>query len=432
MEQDNLKKYPNVLIISNDCLSNTENNGKTLANLFDKYPHENLAQLYFNPAKPTIKIRTYYRIMDINVLTACFKLNKICGEEMFLLESLEEVKNMNLNGIAADMPFKNCLKMMRDILWKSNNWKTQFFLEWLDQFNPQKIFFLAGDTGFTYDICAYISHRYKADVFTFITDDYFMKRRTISPFFWTRRNYLLKKVNVILTQSVKLFTISEEMQLQYKKIFNKESLLIANVEDMSEKRISEIEKDNIIRLVYVGSLYYGRADILEKLSLAIYNYNVKENKNIELQIYTTQQLSTRDISKLNRNRASRFCGSLDKQQLSLTLNKTDILVFIESFNKKYIEKVQLSFSTKIPEYLSLGKPVLAIGPPNIGSMKYLQKCAFCIYKEEEIQTKVEDFFENPQYQKEIGVKCRKQFDILQHEVMNSEKITDLICQIKSI
>ena len=46
-------EYPRILVISNNSFSDITNNGKTLASFFDKYPVNNIAQLYFNPESPS-------------------------------------------------------------------------------------------------------------------------------------------------------------------------------------------------------------------------------------------------------------------------------------------------------------------------------------------------------------------------------------------
>ena len=75
-------------------------------------------------------------------------------------------------------------------------------------------------------------------------------------------------------------------------------------------------------------------------------------------------------------------------QLKVRLNSCDYPVFVESFDKKQVEKTRLSFSTKIPEYLSLRKPIIAIGPRGIGSMDCLSKVAICINNVSEMKSKI--------------------------------------------
>ena len=78
----------------------------------------------------------------------------------------------------------------------------------------------------------------------------------------------------------------------------------------------------------------------------------------------------------------------DKEELIKTLNKADVLVFVESFAEEQIEKTRYSLSTKIPEYLSLKKPIFAVGPENISSMRYISDTAMCVFEIGEIYNRL--------------------------------------------
>ena len=55
------------------------------------------------------------------------------------------------------------------------------------------------------------------------------------------------------------------------------------------------------------------------------------------------------------------------------LARADILLHVESFEEKEKNYFRLSMSTKIPEYLSVGRPVLVVGPDDIGSVEYIRQ-----------------------------------------------------------
>ena len=63
------------------------------------------------------------------------------------------------------------------------------------------------------------------------------------------------------------------------------------------------------------------------------------------------------------------------------MEETDVLVHVESFDAYCKAKTSLSISTKIPEYLSSKRLILAIGPDDIASMEYLKNVAYCINSE---------------------------------------------------
>ena len=66
-----------------------------------------------------------------------------------------------------------------------------------------------------------------------------------------------------------------------------------------------------------------------------------------------------------------YCGSLKKEELNEQFYNADVLVHIEAFDRNSKHITRLSISTKIPEYLSTGVCVLAVGPQDVASIQYL-------------------------------------------------------------
>ena len=163
--------------------------------------------------------------------------------------------------------------------------------------------------------------------------------------------------------------------------------------------------------LYAGGLHFKRYETLNLLakSIAKYNLNTKGKKAI-LKIYSGSEPS-RDIKRyLNIKGASMFCGSLTPQELKVELNRCDIPVHVESFDRKCIESTRLSISTKIPEYLSLGKPVLAIGPSEVASMKYLEECAFCITNSDIIYEELMKFLADNKLKENLSNEALNKFN----------------------
>lgn len=115
------------------------------------------------------------------------------------------------------------------------------------------------------------------------------------------------------------------------------------------------------------------------------------------------------MKRINISGASEYRGSLKKDELIDVLNRSDILVFVESFDRRSIEATRLSLSTKIPEYLSLEKPVLAIGPSNVASMEYLSDVAFCVNDPRDIYASLEALVGDAQLRERIASAASKKY-----------------------
>ena len=433
MKNNSENKYPRILVISNNAFSSTSNNGKTLASFFDKLPAENIAQLYFNPEIPDHSYyHNYFRITDKEIVKCIFRKSDTCGEIIDRKAAKEtNTTRDNKDNVIRILKKYNIVRIIREILWMSKKWKTELLDQWLNEFSPEVVFFCAGDSGFAYDITKYIQKKYNTKLVVYITDDYVLPRKTLSLFWWLRRNYILKKMGNAIQESDLFITISQSMKEEYKKIFGKDSILALNMTESLRDESIPKENKTVLTLVYTGGFHFKRYITLNLLaqSLKKYNHDIKNKQKAYLKIYSNQEPSNKVLKYLNIKGASEFCGSLNAEQLKKVLNSSDILVHVESFGRKSIESTRLSISTKIPEYLSLGKPVLAIGPSEIASIKYLEDCAFCITDPDNIYSDLEKLLNDSELRKELAVKALRKYDNNHKKEIVSKKLISSIVNL---
>jgi hypothetical protein len=400
-------EYPRMLIISNNAFSDTTNNGKTLASFFDEYPAGKIAQLYFNPEEPTItRYNNYFRIMDMDVVRSVVKKSNACGKKISGNHNLKDNKVQKETPSLVTIISKNNLaRIAREVLWKSMKWKTKELDDWLNEFSPEVIFLCAGDSGFAYDITKYVQDKYGSKLVVYITDDYVLPRKTLSPFWWWRRNQILDRMKETVQKSDLFITISQQMRKVYAELLGKDSILAVNMTNsMKDGSISAVNNGKVT-LVYAGGFHFKRYVTLRLLAQSLKKYNdstINEQKAY-LKIYSGQEPNRKVLKYLNLEGVSKYCGKLSSVQLKEVLNSCDIPVHVESFDKKSIESTRLSISTKIPEYLSLGKAILAIGPNQVASMEYLNDTAFCITHKDSIYFEIKKLLDD----KELRVSLSK-------------------------
>ena len=246
-------------------------------------------------------------------------------------------------------------------------------------------------------------------------DDYILKRSQES--FWEKKHRLmvLRALKECANSSAVFFTICERMRKEYKRVLGVDSEILFNrCSSLYDKKLSlcSDENDKIIFL-YAGSLYYGREKALIELAKALKKINIEngeKGKEAVLHIYLNALPSDSFLHEIQELGTAKYLGKLDFKELKIKLNECNYPVFVESFEEKQMEKVQLSFSTKIPEYLSLEKTILAIGPDHIGSMDCLRNVAVCINSIEEIYAKVEHLLHYPEEFSNLGLKARQEYE----------------------
>jgi glycosyltransferase involved in cell wall biosynthesis len=74
---------------------------------------------------------------------------------------------------------------------------------------------------------------------------------------------------------------------------------------------------------------------------------------------------------LNNTSALRLGGTLSPEEISRALLAADVLIHVESFDPDVQQYTRFSLSTKVPQYMAMGRPILGYGPGNIASIEYI-------------------------------------------------------------
>lgn len=364
--------YPRVLIISNNPINNNANNGKTILSFFEGYPREMLFQLYFSNEQPTVdKCEEYFQLTDKDValnLGNSGRVLKVNGNHNCShpsTSSLRFLKNIHF------------IRWLREKSWSRLKYLPSKLVSWIDNINPELIFFCAGDSNFAYNIVEKIQKRMGTRLFTFITDDYITQYFSLSFFKSIRRKNTFRKLEMTLNRTERLFVISEKMSDYYKKIFDVESTVAIN--NYYPGNTIESSFNEVKVLVYAGSLYYNRDKELYKLSKALSRVNETSIVKATMYVYTNSKLAATSIRRF----AKKNCiirSAVNQDELRVIYQKSDILIHVESPLRKYKQLTKFSLSTKIPEYMSMKKCILGVGPNDVGSIEYINKFGVVINK----------------------------------------------------
>lgn len=373
MQSKNIN-YPRLLVISSNPFSTVSNNGKTLASFFEgTWPEDKIAQLYFYPEVPdSLVTENYYRITDTDILQAYFKRKKECGN--IIVRQTDNLKIKNKIAKIYKLNIKNwsSLRLFREVIWFLSPWKTNKLDDWLAEFSPEIIFFCGGN-AFAYRITYNITRKQKIPFVLYITDDYFLPYFSLSPAYWIRLFIMRKSFQKACHLAKNIITIGDDMSNEYLHKFGIQSKVAMNCVNLENYFNNEItSQKGPIRLAYVGSLSFNRWKVLSVIGQAL-NSLKKEGFDAKLDIFCSQKPNKNILREITIPSCCEYAGSLDREGVNKVLNNTDVLIHVEAFD--YVSKcnTRLSISTKIPEYLASGKLILAIGPKDVASIKYLKE-----------------------------------------------------------
>lgn len=401
-------KNKKILIISHNPLSQVNNNGKTLVSIFRGICEENIYQIYLTSEISDYSDKCHYlQINEKQILKSVLKAKNICCQEVCSTPGRVSSTAVRIKswGIHAK-------RLLRECIWKTGIWK-QNLREWLRDKRFEVVFFMAGDGVFAYDVYNYVMKHVKSKGCIFFTDDYIIGKTSSSPLALLRRIILKRKIIKTLPLVHDFYVISDEMKKEYDKLFSVDSYVIRNFsvekkDQTSEKSGIGVNEDLI--MVYAGGLHYNRWKVLSIIADKLKIINLSSKTQCKLKIFSSQSISADIIDKIAVKDTSMFCGGVSASQIAELYANSDILLHVESFDKKSIASTKYSFSTKIPEYLSSGKCVLAVGPSEIASMKYLSDFACVICDENELLEKLTKLTQNEEYRRAIKMSCDKRYE----------------------
>ena len=406
-----------ILIISNNVLSCQNNNGKTLLSFFKDEPSIKLAQIYLsNEILEDVCDADYYRISDKDVFRSLFFYGERAGSEVAFKKEYKFFIENKKNSSFDSKLFKrsDSARLIREIIWKFSRMDHEALLNWVNKVSPDLIFFCAGDSLFAYDVYNTVcNHAPNAKKVVYVTDDYIMPRKKLAPSWWLRKYLVCSKMKKAVQESDVFVTISECMRSEYKKRFFKDSIIAFNMSKSLKIENFKKESRTDLLLIYAGGLHFKRWETLTMLANALKVFNIENNRSVLLRIYYHQTVHKSVQEKMEVHGASVFCGPLDASGVQNALNNADILVHVESFSSESIESTRLSISTKIAEYISVGNKILAIGPSDVASMRFLDKHACCISCPDELASKLYNLLSDKSSYKQ-------NFDVLECQIAENK------------
>ncbi len=386
-----------VLVVSHNVFSFSSNMGRTLANFFKDTPCDDIAQLYLHTEVPTTDIcKNYFRITDFDILK---KKKNETGTRFGEADIQKDLKSERTDeGVEAQIyqfgrKRRPWMYVGRNLLWGLGKWKNDRLKVWLDEFCPDIIFFASGDYTFAYRIAMWASSYKKIPIVTYVCDDYyFLSRKSVSPLYYLNRFDFKRTIKKLFKKHKQAVMICDEVSRDYKKEFGINPTTIMTASDLTGKPLAERKENEKLKISYLGNLGYNRHLALTEAGRALVKLY---GGAVLIDLYSTEKRPK--ITKyLTRENGIDFHGGISADEVKRVIEKTDILMHIESMDEKNRKKVRYSVSTKIADSLASGKCLFAYGPEEVASMQHLIRndCAIAVTSPSELETALKSAFED--------------------------------------
>ena len=429
----NVKEYlPKVLIIDvnawrEDAPSNT------LLDIFRCWDSDKLALIYTSSAFPaTSACNRFFQIGESQVLRSVFKpwmrVGRIVTNDNTQTDKDTETEK-ELRGIA-HRSFSNLIRFAREIVWKLGHWKTKDLISFISDFDPDVIFVPIFPYAYMGRIQKYVLKHFRKPYVCYLADDNYSYDSCQSVLEYAQRCWTRKYVGYLARNCNEMFVIVDKEKEDTDEKFGTDSVILTKSIDFSNKSFIPKVLNSPLRFVYTGNLLIGRDASLSLVADAINRINEETGKTIaELYIYSQTNPKEETMEHINC-KDSHFCGSIPHQEVEQKLQEADVVVFAEALSGKQANIAILSFSTKITDYLSNGKCILAIGKEYIAPIDYFSKyqSALIASSPNDVYTKIKHIVDNPDIINQYGEKAYNCAVVNHDKKMVNDRFIDTICK----
>ena len=400
----------NILILTVDCWNSNIAAGSsyTYSSLFSSMCDYTISNIYTRDELPNDPCCSrYFQISENKVIKSILKRKTITGKEVVCVDR-ENKDNEVVVQKQKELYSKHrkhfyyLKKIIREIIWKLSHWRTDELDSFLESVKPDVVIFtMEGYIHFN-RLCRYVLKKTGSKSIGYFWDDNFTykQRRRIGYKFL--RFFQRKSLKKLAKETTAFWAISPKTKEEADRFFDINCTILPKPteRELNQKFDFQNSVDNQVRMMYAGNLMIGRMDTVRAVAQAMSEIN-KDDIKICLDVYTATEIPV-DLQKFGFGVA--FHAPVSQSEVLKLQNKADVLLFAEDIVGSERKVSRLSFSTKIPDYLSSGKCILAIGDNDTAPMEYFrsERVALCAGDVVEIKEQLERIVENPQIVHEYG------------------------------
>lgn len=387
---ENNKRQPKILIFT-IASWNSKVGDNTWETLVSQYDSANLANIFLREEIPDSTVCSkYFCISENRVLKSIFKRNIKTGKEIKAIPILqaqesEDLKVHRQRYLNMKKKRRYSMLLARELCWKLGKWKTKELDDFLDEFKPDII--LHGMDGYIHinRIVRYAIKRTGAKAIGCIWDDTFTYKQSKKFGHNLYRFFQRKSLKKLAKKTSEFFAITPKTKQEADKFFGINCTILTKPLNTIPIAQSYEKITFPIKMLYTGNLSIGRDVSLKDVSLALKKVNANEKK-IVLDVYTQTVLSEQMLNEIE-NEFCHIYPPISQQDVLRKQKEADVLLFLEDLSDKELI-ARLSFSTKITDYFSAGKCILAIGNYDLAPIQYFKetKSAIVVDKLSDIES----------------------------------------------
>ena len=366
-------EFPRVLVISNNCFSKTDSNGRTLGNFFVGWPKDRLAQFYIQNASPDFEVcENYFRVTDGQAVKAL--LGKAAGGRV--TPDMVPASAATSSAAATKKRNRNALTMMvRNLVWNLGAWKKSGFDVWVADFAPEAVLLQAGDNSFMFALARKTASRYGVPLLIYNSEGYYFKDfdyfRSKGLAHWCYPVFrwgFCREFRRTQRHTAHNVYICDSLKAAYDAEFDTPSTALYTATEL--KPFAPKVGGDGFTASYLGNFGFHRyealvevAEILQSLSPDYYLdvYGILPNDTVR--------------TAFEGCKGIRYNGFLDYEGVTRVMQGSDLLIHVEKDTPFNRETLRFGFSTKIADSLACGRCFLLYAPETVECYRYVAQNA---------------------------------------------------------
>ncbi|MCX5070031.1 glycosyl transferase family 1 [Micromonospora lupini] len=369
------EEFPRVLVVSHTPFSRVSGTAMTLSNLFSGWPRDRLGQVYTGNITPSTEVcENYFHFppRDHYLPIQYYSMRMLGWNGHTPLQQSRPIAAVH--AAAESRPtVARVYAQLRASADLSPIRVPPALIRWMRDFRPDVVYSMLGSVRLT-RITALAARTCGVPVVPHFTDDWPATLHANGELFG-RATRSVQETTARLVRLAPLgMVISQPMADEYARRYGIPFSPFVNCVDESffAAPRSDSDRQRGVELVYVGALHLNRWESLRDIGAALDDV-AQTGPAVRLTIHAPE----RDLAQYGRHfadlRRVRLGPSLTSEEVPAALRSADVLVHIESFDEEIRRYTRYSVSTKIPQYLASGRPILGYGPAEVASMDHIRQ-----------------------------------------------------------
>jgi len=370
----NKNGFPKVLVISHNCFSLSQSNGRTLESLFSNWNPEHLSQIYvYNNLPDSNVCKKFFKITEKDLITSLVGIKNEGNQIDEKINSSNTIAHKKSKKSSTALNIFRWIKtnlnlfyiFSREFVWYIGKWNSKLLNSWITKFKPDVIFLFPGEYPFIFRISNIIAKRYNIPIILFISENHYIKyKKTLWPPYHFYKLYFTNTFNKTLKYGKTIIFSNELLMMDFKKKVDINGYCILTTSDLINSNV--LASNNKLKISYAGNLGHERWKSLIEIGKILKSID----SGLEIEVYSgfLPQEARKHFTTEN---GINFCGAVSYEKVKEVIQESEIVLHVEGFSEFTKWDIKHGFSTKIADLLSSGKCFLMYGPKEIACVDYL-------------------------------------------------------------